>query len=541
MKNILKILLIFFLLSATASAATFTGYYNLSQTLSSGQSLQLPEGAKIVKASVAGDVPEYQAWDENNISTYVNPQNIVGAYSFHGNANDISGNAKHFTVTNGIYTEGGISSNLVNTTVLGPLFADVDRNSEFYIYLTANWTGQTGTQRFFESSPNTANRIGITASSQRVSFGMWDGSTYYKAVSRNSVPAGIVEIYAYNNSTSFSMLVNGNAPDGTSGPSVSSVGMTTLLGNEADRRLNGVLKNLIISTVPIDSDTRAFYRNGFSGIQLNGEGYTGGTLTLSPTTSVQYVATDGVARTVSGSAEYTDNVTVLDETNDGYYYSVNLSHQAGSTVTSGTIIYDTGRPSLTGMEFSSTNPSATYATEGSLLIISTGALTSGDTYTYSFALPTYSVSGYVKCDEELNGIEGATVTLNGFSATTNATGYYVFPSVTNGTYTVTASKTGYDPASRQITVSGQDVTVDDLCIHFVTPEQVRVRNTISLFMAIGAILGAGLMIGAGMVFYTAMNGKSGVSFKQMKEIGYGAIFLIIFLLAVVMMGAAVYR
>jgi surface protein len=204
---------------------------------------------------------------------------------------------------------------------------------------------------------------------------------------------------------------------------------------------------------------------GYFGIAVSTDGgstwtpVTENTVTLYDNTSagVQYIATDNVDREVTVRAYYTDNVTVLDETNDGYYYSVNLSHQAGSTVTSGTIIYDTGRPSLTGMEFSSTNPSATYTTEGSLLIISTGALTSGDTYTYSFTLPTYSVSGHIICDENSTSIPGADVVLNGFSATTNETGYFVFPSVTNGTYTITASKYGYYTGEQTISISGDDV------------------------------------------------------------------------------------
>ena len=73
-------------------------------------------------------------------------------------------------------------------------------------------------------------------------------------------------------------------------------------------------------------------------------------------------------------------------------------------------------------------------------------------------------------------------------------------------------------------------------------ESMGSKDVASSFTAIGAIIGVSLIIGAAMITYTAAaNRDSHTAFKQMKEIGYGVIFLIIFLLAVVMMGAAVYR
>jgi len=58
-------------------------------------------------------------------------------------------------------------------------------------------------------------------------------------------------------------------------------------------------------------------------------------------------------------------------------------------------------------------------------------------------------------------IVGATVTANGYSDTTDAVGYYKIASLPAGTYTVTASATGYESSLTSATVlSGQGTTVN---------------------------------------------------------------------------------
>ncbi|MCX5885765.1 MAG: carboxypeptidase regulatory-like domain-containing protein [Proteobacteria bacterium] len=74
----------------------------------------------------------------------------------------------------------------------------------------------------------------------------------------------------------------------------------------------------------------------------------------------------------------------------------------------------------------------------------------------------YSISGQVTGDIK----EGVTITLSGDASqttTTNALGNYTFSGLTNGTYTVTPSKSGYafDPPSRAVTISGASQTGQD--------------------------------------------------------------------------------
>ena len=68
---------------------------------------------------------------------------------------------------------------------------------------------------------------------------------------------------------------------------------------------------------------------------------------------------------------------------------------------------------------------------------------------------TYGVSGTVTADGK--ALEGAVVTLNGKTATTNAEGSYTFEKVAAGTYQVSVSKEGYIAQTQEITVKDQAV------------------------------------------------------------------------------------
>lgn len=78
----------------------------------------------------------------------------------------------------------------------------------------------------------------------------------------------------------------------------------------------------------------------------------------------------------------------------------------------------------------------------------------------SLLVPTFSISGRVAFGR--SGLEGVTMTLSGAATgttTTDGNGDYIF-AVANGAYTVTPSKAGFvfTPASRTVTVNGNDVT-----------------------------------------------------------------------------------
>lgn len=78
---------------------------------------------------------------------------------------------------------------------------------------------------------------------------------------------------------------------------------------------------------------------------------------------------------------------------------------------------------------------------------------------------TNTVSGTVT-DSDGKAIDGATVTVEetGDSTTTDSNGQYSF-NLDDGTYTITASETGYNDNSETVTVSGSDVTGVDITLY----------------------------------------------------------------------------
>jgi hypothetical protein len=93
------------------------------------------------------------------------------------------------------------------------------------------------------------------------------------------------------------------------------------------------------------------------------------------------------------------------------------------------------------------------------------AVIDGQTTIQSFMLtasPAHMVSGTVTNSGTGLPIAGATVTIQGTPippATTDANGMYQFPIVPEGTYTMTATKPGFLPGSRMVTVD-MDIVVD---------------------------------------------------------------------------------
>jgi hypothetical protein len=74
------------------------------------------------------------------------------------------------------------------------------------------------------------------------------------------------------------------------------------------------------------------------------------------------------------------------------------------------------------------------------------------------AIPLYSLSGYVSDKSSGLPLNGAAVQTNtSQTTTTNTTGFYNF-SLSNGTYIITASKTGYFTNSTTITINGANFT-----------------------------------------------------------------------------------
>jgi hypothetical protein len=136
-------------------------------------------------------------------------------------------------------------------------------------------------------------------------------------------------------------------------------------------------------------------------------------------------------------------------------------HGAGQALAplSEQVINDVNRD-LTSTPGPTATPLSTATPQPSLesLIPPAGKPTSAPTVTpnpLTSPVPTGSITGTVQDDQTGVGIANALVTLSpgGLSTITSSTGAFSFRNVPTGTFTLTASATGYQPASTSMTVT----------------------------------------------------------------------------------------
>lgn len=110
------------------------------------------------------------------------------------------------------------------------------------------------------------------------------------------------------------------------------------------------------------------------------------------------------------------------------------------------------------------------------------AVTADTTTIVDFALTAIVygvVEGTVIDSITLNPISGATMTDGTRQATSDATGYYLITDVPEGTYTVTASATGYQDASQSISVAGGATSIAHFSMQAVTQATSVIVDSVS--------------------------------------------------------------
>jgi hypothetical protein len=150
----------------------------------------------------------------------------------------------------------------------------------------------------------------------------------------------------------------------------------------------------------------------------------------------------GQTTTGAVSGTVTDNVT------HAAVVGATVSYSGGSTTTDGG-----GNYTLAGIapgSYTVTAAATGYTTQNAPGV----AVTAGVTTTKDFALAPQSgsISGTVTAASGGAPIGGATISYGGGSTTTDGSGYYTLSSLTEGSYTLTASATGYSSQNASDTV-----------------------------------------------------------------------------------------
>jgi len=192
-------------------------------------------------------------------------------------------------------------------------------------------------------------------------------------------------------------------------------------------------------------------------------------------TNINFIATPLPTFSVSGSitpsASGSGTTVTLTSTGGGGSNSTVTADSSGNytfpSVLGGTY---TVTPTKTGFTFSPTSQSITV---------------NGNATVQSFAaspVPTYSISGTVS-GAVVNGVSMALTGTSSGSTATDASGNYSFAGLSNGSYTVTPSKTGYTftPPSQTVAVSNANVPL----INFSA--QAVVLTTLALDVNVSAL------------------------------------------------------
>ncbi|TMD17454.1 MAG: carboxypeptidase-like regulatory domain-containing protein, partial [Chloroflexi bacterium] len=148
--------------------------------------------------------------------------------------------------------------------------------------------------------------------------------------------------------------------------------------------------------------------------------------------------------------------TVTDAGTGAPIAGATVSYSGGSTTTDGSGAYTLAN--VAEGSYSVTAGATGYTSQSRTVTVGPGG-----TATQNFALtrPNGAITGTVTSAATGSPISGATVSYSGGSTTTNGSGQYTLLNVAPGTYSVTASATGYSSKSQSVAVgSGQTATAN---------------------------------------------------------------------------------
>lgn len=275
----------------------------------------------------------------------------------------------------------------------------------------------------------------------------------------------------------------------SNGTYIVNASLADYITNFTSMTINGAdINNVNISLSPMPTYLLSGYVTSAIGLPLSGAAVqtnTSLTTTTNATGFYSFYMSNGTYAVNASLAGYVTNATIV-TINGASVANANISLSPTTYVLSGYVFNTSGLP-LNGATVQ-TNTSLTTTTNatgfynftgisnGTYIINAslTGYVTNSTTVTISTANvtnanitlspPTYLLSGYVTNISGGAAISGATVTTNtSLTNTTDTSGFYSFE-VNNGSYQITASKTGYSSNSTTKTVNGANVANSNISL-----------------------------------------------------------------------------
>ena len=284
-----------------------------------------------------------------------------------------------------------------------------------------------------------------------------------------------------------------------------------------DANTGAAISDATVSGAGTTRSTNSYGYTTYSGLDIGSyyftaskSGYSSGsgstTITASSTSRTVYIyLTPEVIVPTTGSI----TVYVKDSDTGAYISGATISGDGSGTTNS------SGYVSFSGLSFGSYNFSASksgyYAGSGSATISSSS--TSKSVTIYLTPIPTSgTITVYVKDASTGAAISGASVSGGGVSGSTNTSGYVSFSGLSFGSYTFSASKSGYSSGSGSASISTSATT------NSVTIYLTKLPTSGSITVTVrdkdtNAVLSGATVSGGG---YSGTTGSSGtVSFTTM--------------------------
>jgi len=396
----------------------FSGSYSVSKTVTIGNHTESFNAinATAIVVEVEG-VGEYQAWDENNISTYVSVPSL--AVPFNGNATDIS--PTHYTpsTTNMSYTSDfgifGGKNSFVSYASSVPTTGN-------YTYIVRFNTTRTTEQcivakNYYPTSPIYATTY--LSSSVMSAYLRKNYPTYSYSRVRTAPAVGKFVVFSCEKSNVLRTSVNGVL--GTSTPINTSLDYSNTdvfrIGQRmSDLYFKGYMDYFILYPNTLTPAELMFHVVGFSGssVQFNSTGSRyplySDSQTITPPASVNSInilSNTNESRNVTFTAYFTEDTTLISDTNTSLMQTVNISHSRPSVAESGQLLpyeildgYD-GTAVLT-----TNNTNASISQNETHFIISTGYISAGSTYYYLVEIPTIRITSYTPTNNNVSNLYG---------------------------------------------------------------------------------------------------------------------------------------
>ena len=401
------------------------------------------------------DPDEYIVWDETNISTYPDPSGWLVVWPLNGNANDITGNGRHGTVTGANSTAGrsGVSNTAyyfdgdndvisydypdttytTNTFFMGFKFTDSSDNRCVVDFRNPSGVGRTGMylyeNKYYINNATTTSKINATSSvgwcfasypfgSQGAINYIWLGNRYNLQYDFK----GWIDVMGLYNGTLTADQYR-VFPYGYQGITVAPVPGTT--------------------RIPIVSENQSISAStSMTGLNIQSPKSETKNVTL-----IKYL---------------TQNATLVREWDNSTHHRVDMLFTAGCNVTEGTLSYELDSVEGLDSPLLDTNATGSSVTlENTTLLIEIGSLTSGQTRYFNVSLPftNFNITEFSPEDStpeipvggqqiftaSVNGTTDFQWVVNGTKVETDtatSTGSYTFDGVTVGDYNITVTVPG---------------------------------------------------------------------------------------------------